>query len=319
MDPKELAGQDLNLLVALHALLQERHVSRAATVIGRSQPAMSRALTRLRDMFADPLLVRVGAEMQATARAQELHPEVEAVLRSIRGLLQPVEFDPRSATGVLRLSAPDLVTYMLVPPLMRALGEQAPELDVEIVHWSPDWREQLEQGVIDLTVGMPVGDEPNLYTRPLIESHWACLLRGDHPALEQEWTVEVFAALDHLEVTLAGRLGGNIDAALGERGLRRRVALRVPYPVLSPLLIAESDLVLTTNRWVARTFSGLAGLAIRPLPIPAPPLRAPMVWHERSHRDPANCWLRGLLAELVRDIDMRELAPDDQVEAGVET
>lgn len=303
MDPSELVGHDLNLLVALHALLRERHVSRAAARLGVSQPAMSRTLARLREMFDDPLLVRVKAGMQPTARALELHPQVEAVLTEVRELIRPAEFSPATASGTIHMAAPDVVVYMLVPALMRSLSEQAPGLDLDIVSWRPSWREDLETGAIDLCVGMPSGDEPNIYARTLFESDWACVLRKGHPALRARWTLERFAALDHMLVSLTGRGGGQIDAALAGHGVERHVALRVPYPVLTPLLVAETDLVLTTPRWLARKLASAARLAIRRPPIPVPPLRAPMLWHERSHRDPTHRWFRGLLAELAGELD----------------
>lgn len=307
MDPSELVGYDLNLLIACHALLRERHVSRAASQLGLSQPAMSRALGRLREMFDDPLLVRVKGGMQPTDRALELYPQVEEVLASVRQLVQPVRFDPRTTTGTIRMAAPDIVVYMLVPPLMRALAERAPGLTLDIVQWQPSWREHLESGAIDLTLGIPSGDEPNIYARALVENHWACVLRTGHPALRAKWTVERFAALDHMLISIRGRGGGPIDAALATRGLSRKIALRVPYPVLSPLLVAETDLVLTTTRWLARKLADQVGLVIRRPPIPVEPIRAPMLWHERSHRDPTHRWFRELLSELADGLDMKSL------------
>ncbi|KIG12100.1 Transcriptional regulator [Enhygromyxa salina] len=296
---------DLNLLVALHALLRERHVSRAAELLGLSQPSMSRALGRLREMFGDPLLVRGKSGMQPSARALELYPQVEELLAGVRQLVQPARFDPLTATGTVRMAAPDLVVYMFVPPLMRALAEQAPGLSLDVVRWQPSWREHLESGDIDLTLGIPRGDEPNVYARPLIETHWACVLRKGHPALRGKWTVERFAALDHLLVSLTGHGDGPIDAALAALGLSRKVALRVPYPVLTPLLVAETDLVLTTPAWLARKLAGSMGLAIRRPPIPIAPIRAPMLWHERSHRDPTQRWFRALLGGLAEQLDMK--------------
>jgi DNA-binding transcriptional LysR family regulator len=308
MDPAELAGYDLNLLVALQALLRERHVSRAATRLGLSQPAMSRALGRLREMFDDPLLVRSKSGMEPTSRANELYPQLETLLAGMRELVRPACFEPGTASGTMRVAAPDIVAYMLVPPLMRSLAKHAPGLDVEIVQWQPDWRERLENGSIDLTVGIPTGREPNIYARPLIESHWACVLRKGHPSLRAKWTVERFAALDHILVSLTGRGGGPIDDALAEHGLTRRIALRIPHPALAPLLVAETDLVLTTPRWLAHKLAARVGLVTRRPPIPVPPVRAPMVWHERSHRDPMHRWFRERLARLADELELKRLA-----------
>jgi DNA-binding transcriptional LysR family regulator len=307
MDAAELAGYDLNLFVALHALLRERHVSRAAAQISVSQPAMSRALARLREMFDDPLLVRVKAGMQPTPRALELYPQIEAILADVRELIRPTEFTPNLTTGTIRVAAPDLAVYMFVPALMRRLSEQAPGLDLEIVPWMPSWREGLESGAIDLSIGMPSGGEPNIYARTLFESDWACVLRKGHPALRARWTSERFAALDHVLVSLTGRGGGPFDQALAEAGLSRRVALRVPFPVLTPLIVAETDLVVTIPRWLACKFASEARLAVRRPPVRAATIRVAMLWHERSHRDPAHRWFRTVLAELAGELDQKTL------------
>jgi DNA-binding transcriptional LysR family regulator len=307
MSPYALAGIDLNLLVALHSLLRERHVSRAAAKIGVSQPAMSRALARLREMFEDPLLVRAKAGMQPTPRALELYPQIEAILAEIRGLVRPTEFTPRLATGTIRIAAPDLAVYMFVPALMRQLAEQAPSLALEVVPWAPNWRELLESGAIDLSVGVPSGGEPNIYARTLFESDWACVLRKGHPALRGKWSIERFASLDHVLVSLTGRGLGPLDQALADAGLSRRIALRVPYPVLTPLIVAETDLVVTTPRWLACRLAAEARLTIRRPPVAVSPIRVAVLWHERSHRDPAHQWFRTLLAELASGLDPQAL------------
>lgn len=308
MDPGELAQHDLNLLVALHALLTARHVTRAASAVGMSQPAMSRSLGRLREMFDDPILVRTKAGMTPTARALALYPEVEELLARVRGMIRPAHFDPSKAIGAVRMAAPDIVSYMLVPPLIQRLSREAPRLDLEIVAWSAHWREELERGGVDLTVGIPAGDELNLYTRPLVAHEWACVLRRGHPALGKKWTLELFAALDHVLVSLSGRGGGHVDEALAAHGLRRRIALRIPYPALAPHLVAETDLVVTTPRWLALKLASAGGVVVRRPPIAIPPVRAALVWHERSHRDPQQRWLRDVLARESAALDRRALA-----------
>lgn len=300
MDVSGLARLDLNLLVALHALLRERHVSRAAARLGVSQPAMSRSLARLREMFDDPLLVRAKSGMDPTTRALELFPRVEETLEAIQGLVAPVRFEPSEASGRIRIAAPDILVYILVPSLMRALAELAPHLDLEIVAWSRDWQARLEDGTIDLAVGFPTGNPAHLYTGPLIQSQWMCVLRAGHSALRTKWDLDRFCACDHLLVTLTGKGKGPVDQALAGMGRARRIALRVPYPILTPLLVAETDLVLTTIVWLARKLSPSIGLVLRRPPLDLPPLRAPMVWHERSHRDPRQKWFRGLLLRLAK-------------------
>lgn len=297
MNLAELAAHDLKLLVALHVLLRERHVSRAADRLGMSQPAMSRSLSRLREMFGDPLLVRSKYGMEPTPLALELYPKAETVIEGLRSLVGSASADLRTASRTFRVAAPDIVTYILAPALMEILREAAPGVDVEITPWSPQWHDMLERGAIDLGVGVPSGEEPGIYARPLLEVRWICALREGHPVLDHAWTVEHYAGLSHLQIS-PGQGGGAIDRALAERGLSRRIALKVPYPVLAPLLIAETDLVLTTHEWLARRIAGPMGLVLRPLPLEVPPTCVSMIWHERCHGDPIHQWLRQTIARL---------------------
>jgi len=154
-----LTGVDLNLLRALQALLLERHVGKAARYVGTSQPAMSRALAKLRVTFADEILVRVGQTMQPTPRALELLGPLEEALGRLGELVAGNRFDPRTATGSVRIAALDILTYMLVPKLLKLLANEAPRVDIQIVQWSHRWREHLESGDVDITVGQPAGQE----------------------------------------------------------------------------------------------------------------------------------------------------------------
>src|SRR5688572_19457262 len=192
-----LAAVDLNLLRALHALLVERHVGRAARRANTSQPAMSRALAKLRVVFSDELLVRVGQTMQPTSRALELLGPLEDVLGRVRELISGNQFDPATARGTVRIAALDILTYMLVPKLLKILAAEAPHVDVQVVQWSHRWREHLESGEVDITVGQPIGKEPGIYAQLLVRNTWACVLRRGHPALAGRWTKQRFARLSH--------------------------------------------------------------------------------------------------------------------------
>jgi DNA-binding transcriptional LysR family regulator len=304
---RDVAALDLNLLVALEALLEERHVTRAARRLRTSQPAASRSLARLRVHFADPLLVKVGTSLQLTPRAQAILPRLVDVLRAARALTRAVPFTPKEATGVVRLAAPDTACMILVPPLLAALADEAPGLDLEVVQWQPDFRAQLERGDIDLTVGFPKGEPPQVYARTLFSQDWAVVLRRGHPALRKPWTPALFASLEHGFVSFTGRGGGQVDEALSRLGRSRRVKLRVPSPLLSPMLAARTDLVVTTVRWLALELAAGLGLVVRKPPLSLPRLHVPMVWHERAHNDPKQRWFRDLLARVASDLDPKRL------------
>jgi DNA-binding transcriptional LysR family regulator len=306
MRQPNIAAIDLNLLLVLEALLLERHVTRAAGRVNMSQPAVSRALAQLRAIFDDELLVRMGQRMVPTAKAEHLLQRVQPILGEIRGLISPEVFDPAQASGVVRLAAPDIIAYMLGPPLLRRLQQEAPSVDLEIVQWSSAWREQLVGGEVDLTFGQPLGSEGGIYSSLLVRNEWATVLRSGHPALRKRWSLETFLTLRHLLIGFTSHGGGQVDAALAAIGRTRRIGLRMPYVTLSPLVVAESDLVLTTARWLAEKLSASIGLVIKPPPreLKLEPVDLPLVWHGRSHRDPKQRWVRSVLMELARDAGM---------------
>ncbi len=302
----DLAALDLNLLVALRALLSESHVTRAAAALGTSQPAMSRSLARLRELFDDPLLVRMAGGMRPTPRAEALRGPLEALLAGVQALVEPTRFDPAHATGTITLALPDILTVMLLPPLLARLAREAPGLRLHVVAWDYRFDQQLERGEVDLTVGR-AHDEPGLYARLLVENDWACVVRRGHPALRRRWTPERFADLDHLLVTLSGRGGGQVDSRLRELGLSRRIAVRQPYAALSPLMVVETDLVLTTARWLALRLDPGGRLVVRRPPFAMEPVRLELIWHERTHRDPKQRWAREVLLEAAGSLEPREL------------
>lgn len=295
MDP--LAGVDLNLLVALHALLEEQHVTRAARRMGTSQPAMSRSLARLRDLLDDPLLVRVAGRMRLTPRAEALMPALSAWLADTGALLAPVDFDPALASGRIRLALPDVLVLQLVPGLLNRLGEVAPGLSVDVVGWNHDFVEHLISGTVDLTVGGPV-DVPGLYATRLVENEWVTVVRRGHPALDAPWTPEAFADLPHLLVRFSRRGGGQVDEALAALGLTRRVVLGQPYSALAPLLVKSTDLVLTTARWLAEALRHDDDLVLRPPPLALEPVSLHLLWHHRTHHHPEQRWIRSVLTDV---------------------
>lgn len=307
MDIRQLAALDLNLLVHLHVLLEERHVSRAAQRLGSSQPALSRSLARLRAHFGDALLVRTGNRLLPTERAKRLSIELLRILDSVEHLTHGATFDPAEARGTIRFAAPDIVALLLLPPLLRRLSRRAPLLDLEVVQWHNDWRAHLERGEIDLTIGFPRGDEPGVYAKPLVEQDWAVVLRKDHPALRRRWTEELYASLPHALVTAVGPGPSLVDEALSSVGLSRRVHVRLPYPLLAPMLATGSDIAVTTVRFLALHLGRQGGLVVKRPPVAVPSVRVPMVWHERSQTDPRQRWFREQVAAAAASISPRLL------------
>ncbi|HYO67666.1 MAG TPA: LysR family transcriptional regulator [Archangium sp.] len=296
MATANISGMDLNLLLALDALLTERHVSRAAAKLGTSQPSLSRALAQLRLWIGDPLLVRTRHGMTPTPRALALAGEVRAVLERIDGLVGGRGvFEPATSRRVFRLSAAEYPQGLLFPELLARLLQVAPGVGLSVQPWSLRFPEALEEGTLELALA-PTGElPPGLRSEPVVGDRFCCVMRKGHPAAGKRLTLERFVQLRHLQVAPTGREGSVLDDLLSRRGLSRQVVVRVPSFVLAPVLLGDSDLCATLPELLAARFAHERGLVVRPLPagLSMPGLVLKQVWHERAQQDAGLEWLRG--------------------------
>lgn len=295
---------DLPLLRALRLLLEERHVTRAAERAGMSQPAMSRALARLRRLFGDELLVRGPGGSTPTARALALADELPAVLDELARLIRPPEFRPGSAAQRFTIMTVDYVSMVLLPAVLARVRREAPGIEIEIRNvGGPDPFEALAIGSIDLLIGLEsdIGGSRGLYRQRLFADKYACLL--PRRLARKAFTLDAYLALTHAMVTITGRGGGPVDAALERAGRSRRIALRVQPFLAAPWMIAGSDLVATLPRRLAERVAGHLGLAVRDVPLELGTFTLSQVWHARRHRDPGHAWLREIIASEARRLD----------------
>jgi DNA-binding transcriptional LysR family regulator len=295
---KALASIDLNLLVALDALLGELSVTRAGQRIGLSQPAMSHALARLRDLLDDELLVRSPEGMRPTERAKELAPRVRSLLETIqRDLLTAGEFDPAADDRRFAVAASDYVGAVLLPELVGLLRERAPRVELRVRPLPPEVPVQaLADGDLDLVVGTFRDVPAQVCHDELFREGFACVLPAG--AGRRSLTAEELAAMDHVLVSSPSEGAGPVDAALAERGLTRRIAVYVPHFLTAPAVVARSaDLVVTLPERIARAAAGRLPVAIVAPPFELPRFPVSMIWHTRTSRHPAHRWLRALVAE----------------------
>ncbi|MBK9114412.1 MAG: LysR family transcriptional regulator [Betaproteobacteria bacterium] len=296
MHETDLRGIDLGLLALFEALLDTRSVTRAGDRVDLSQPAASRALARLRALLHDPLFVRGPDGLVPTRRALALRAPLAAALGAVRALVAPPVFDPASATGTARILAPDFDAAALVPPLLAAFGTAAPGLDVALLPRRGDALVALAADDADLAVGVYANAPAGFRRQRLYDDTMVCVLRRGHPALARPLTAARFAALDHALITVTGEGGGVVDTALAQRGLVRRILLRVPSFLAAPLVVARSDLVVTMPRRIATEFAAIAPLVLVEPPLPIPRFTVSQVWHERQHADPRHAFVRTTLA-----------------------
>ena len=300
-----LASLDLNLLVALDALLLEANVSRAAMRIGLSQPAASHALQRLRDMLGDPLLMRVGARMELTPRALALRGPLAQALDQVRGLFVSEDFDAARSERHFRLMMPDLAVELLMPPLMKKLDAAAPGVRIDVVPWrGPAIFTAEFARTIDLVIS--IGDAFKGFHRQLLYTDSDALaVRRGRPMAAKLKRREAFLDARHVAVVIRGQNADLIDTWLMSKGVRRRIALVVPGYIEALHVVARSDLVAFVPR---RLIAALA----KPLSLTtiAPPLDPGideqfMFTPTRAQMDPGSIWLRKLMLETGRGLERK--------------
>lgn len=298
-----LAALDLNLLVALDALLLEGNVGRAAMRIGLSQPAASHALRRLRDVLGDPLLVRVGARMELTPRAQALRGPLAQTLEQVRGLFIPDVFDASQSDRHFRLMMPDLAVELLMPPLMKKLDSIAPGVRINVVPWrGPSIMTAEFARSLDMVIS--IGNAFNGFHRQLlyVDSD-ALAVRKDHPAAARLKMTEGFLKARHVAVVLRGQSEDLIDDWLQSKKLERRIALVVPSYIEALHVAARTDLVaFVPRRLIAALAQPLSLTTIAP-PFDPGNDEQFMFTPTRAQFDFGSIWLRKIMLETGRELD----------------
>lgn len=286
-----LAGIDLNLLVTLDALLAAQSVTRAAKQLGRTQPAVSHALGRLRALLGDDLLVRTPRGMQPTPRGHALRPAVRAALEAAEAVLQEAPaFDPARAERAFAVAMTDQASFLLLPPLAARLAREAPGVRIDVRPGPlPTVFDEL-----DLAIGVFRDRPAGVHDEPLFREEFACVIRRGSAAARGRFDLRRYLALPHLLVAPRGLPGSPLDDALAREGQRRRVVLTVPHFLVAPHVIATTDLVWTAPAALARGFPHLP-LALREPPLRIEGFTVSMRWHARLDRDPGLAWLRGML------------------------
>lgn len=293
---------DLNLLVTLEALLTERNVSKAAGRLHLSQPAVSAQLSRLRDMFGDPLLIPAHRGMMPTAKALELLEPLRQALDQVRNALESHKaFSPAAADFTMTIAGSDYVQVAVLIPLILTLRQQAPGVRIAVRHLNPALiQQQLANGEVDLAVATPEPYGPHLRTRHLYDETYVLIGRRDHPQLNSELGIEAYVRLEHVVVSRwGGGFSSPIDDVLAALGYRRNVVMSAASFLFIPELVLASDLVALVPRRLLRSqVDKLMSVEIPWLP---EPFNISLIWHERSHGHTGQKWLRERIAELCSD------------------
>jgi DNA-binding transcriptional LysR family regulator len=295
---ERLASIDLNLLVALDALLTERSVTRAASRVSLTQSAMSRTLGRLRELLGDPLLVQTPRGLRPTPRGELMLEPVRAALVAVdRALVQPLAFDPARSKRTFTLATSDYVQCVLLARALATLTREAPHVETHVRPVFGELARLLESGRVDLVIGVIFDEARGFYRQALLRDRFVCVVREGHPRVAAEMDLDLYLELAHLLIAPRGRRGGIVDDELERGGLSRRVALRLPYYLAAPHVVAQTDLCLTLPERVARAACKELPLRQFEVPLPLPELVVAQFWHARDNDDPAHAWLRSTLFE----------------------
>jgi DNA-binding transcriptional LysR family regulator len=305
---------DLNLLPIAFALYDELSVSRAARLLGMSQPAVSMALRRMRETFDDPLFIRVAGGIAPTPRA---HAIIQAarplVARLQEDLLEAQTFDPATSTRPFTLALSDVGEMAFLPLVLERVRPQAPHCAIRASSVAPSQlAHELEKGDIDVAIGyFPALASKNFRHRRLSTHGFACLLRNDHPIRGQRISAADFLAAEHIVVREDGRSQEVVERFFERRRVRRNVAVYASHFLGVPFVVAGSDLIATVPYAVANDFARMSprlAVALPPFEIPGFDLK--LYWHRRFDNEPRSHWLRDQLMDLFRH-DKRATAPPD--------
>jgi DNA-binding transcriptional LysR family regulator len=299
---RDLASIDLNLLVVFDAIVKDRNVTLAASRVGLSQPAMSSALARLRKTFNDPLFVRTRGGMLPTPYAQLLAPPIQRACELVASSFTIGKaFDPLAATRTFTFYMTDIGEGVFLPKLLRALEQRAPRVRVKVLR-IPERGEQeaMAAGDVDIAIGLFPDLKAGFFQQRLYRDQFVCLLRADHPrAKGGALTIRQFADMRHAVISSAGTgHEAAVAHAFAAQRHRRRVALTIPHFMAVPIIVTQTDYIVTVPKRLALAFGEFPGLRIVDPPIAIDPMEIKQHWHERYHHDPANKWIRELLAEL---------------------
>jgi DNA-binding transcriptional LysR family regulator len=296
----DIRSLDLNLLVVFDAMLEHQNVTKAGDSIKLSQPAMSAAVSRLRELFDDPLFVRTRQGMAPTPKAQALSPSVRQVVQTIRGdILQSKEFNPLLSDRTFTLVTPDIAEVNFLPRLISELAKKSPHINLRTLAMP---REAAAQSLESATAEMAIGYFPDLhkagfFQQKLITNSHVCLVRMNHPTIGSKITSAQFLQAAHAVVKPDGR-EHLFERFLQGKGIKRRVVVELSHFMSLHPIIETSNLLATVPKDLAEFFVQHGNVRYIPTPMKSPVIDVHLFWHQRFHKEPAHIWLRQVIHQL---------------------
>lgn len=296
-----LSRIDLNLFIVFDAIYTHHSLTRAAGVLHVTQPAVSNALTRLRNTLDDPLFVRSPQGMSPTPLARQLITPIRDALQGLEQCVQTrQQFDAATAKQTLRLHTTEQAEIFLLPRLLERLTKHAPGINLEVEFMRR--REiplALAAGELQLAIDAPLINHSELVSKPLRRDHYVCVMRRDHPLAKRDLSLEDFLAARHIHISSRSRGSGHIDLALRSLGHQRRIALRLQHYSSLPSLLARSDDLAA----IPQSLAQLGPWHSKPLPFDCAALELHMFWHKNADHEPSINWLREQLMQCCEELE----------------
>ena len=299
-----LSQVDLNLFVVLEAIYREGNLTRAGRQLKLTQPAMSHALKRLRELLKDPLFVREGANMVPTPFSRNMINDVRQALQILEvNLYENRNFDPAHTRRNFLLGFWELMEAIILPRLSNLLAEAAPEISLTTLRVKRREIEvELASGALDLALDVPISMTDSIRQKPLFSDRVVVAARQGHPAVGRELDLDTYLAQEHILVS-SRRYGPSlVDAELNRKGKKRQIVLRCQNYFAACRVVSETDMLLTIPEHYAQMLNSRFGNRLYPFPLKSlQSLDIHMYWHESADNDPPNRWLREQIAKVVEE------------------
>lgn len=297
-----MKNQELQLLYIFNAIMTEGSVSRAAERLATTQPAVSNAISRMRQAWNDPLFVRKGREIEPTSYALSLWDRVGHHMYALTNAVSEMKFDPKTAHRTFRVAVTDTIVEMVWRQLIQLLEREAPGVDVHAVPYTPEGtHDDLREAKVDLAIGVLEQHDHSLRSGWLFDGGYVLAMRADHPLAGRPITMDEFLEARHLLMSMSGNAHGFVDNYLDQKGMSRRIAATVNHFSTVPKVLKETNLIAAIPELVGQDCGFVNGLWVGELPFEVDPTSLYLIWHARHDRDLGVIWLRESLERLLQE------------------
>jgi len=305
MNIESLSRIDLNLLVCLKVLFEELNVTRTAQRLCVSQSAVSKSLAKLRNQFDDPLFIRTSHGLRATSRALNLRPKLDLLIHQLELISQPNIFSPQTSSLKFNIALVESAYPLILPHFLPSLFSTAPSVSISSHTWTDETFKKLRKGELDIGItGRDIDTSCSDLTLPtpdyiseqeIYRDTQMCVIRKDHPILNEEWDLTHYLNLRHIQVRCDGSDRWLLDHKLAQRGKERDIAITVPDFNSASSLCTYSDFIFTAPSYFTKLVAQQHNLTLLPLPIEFPPMAYTLFWSSDRENDPALSWLINLI------------------------